>query len=278
MKYLLSAAEKNEVLAVHFKKIFETDNQIESNMYQRIENILYDLINAYDKEELKVIKNKRYNEMVIKARGDLGLAQRYFNNEFPNDATADSLENLLYDWAFEEDMSQVDITVKKFALSYLKNWIAKGFAMYGEEYRKKEKEKYKIAIDGWEKDCDENSYEKAVGELEKHYNKNRLFDTLKDKYIMIFLGMAVAGVLTLVITAFHFNPISLVIGILLGVVSGFLLWRRIVDLQAILAAKRQKGCAILKKAIEEIKNWRKLFKEEDAKNEDLVNVFDGIDI
>lgn len=278
IKGLLSSAEKNEILAIHFRKVFEADNEIEVDMFQRIENILYDLINAYDKDELKVIKNKRYNEMVIKAKGDLGLAQQYYNTEFPSTPNTQSLDDLLYEWAFEDDSTQVDITVKKFALSYLKKWISKGFSAYAEDYRKLEKEKYRIAIDGWEKDCDENSYSENQEDLEKHYNKNRIFDTIKDKYVMIFIGMAVASIITLVITAFAFNKVSLVVGILLGVVSGFLLWRRISDLQAILQAKREHGCLLLKKALEELKVWRDLYKVADGKNEALVSSFEGIEI
>ena len=270
--------EFNALVLKYLTNLLEADNEIEIDMFQRIENILYDLINAYDKEEFKVIKNRRYNEMVIKAKGDLGQAQQYYNIEFPNESRTKPLDDLLYDWAFEEDMSQVDITVKKFALSYLKKWIAKGFVAYAEDYRKKEKENYKIAIDGWEKDCNEDSGQEAQEELEKHYNKNRVFDTIKDKYVMIFIGMAVASLLTLVITAFRFNKISLVIGILLGVVSGFLLWRRISDMQAILQAKKEHGCMLLKKALEELKAWREMYKAADAKNEALVNVFDSIEI
>lgn len=278
IKGLLSLAEKNEVLAIHFRKVFEADNKIEADMFQRIENILYDLISAYDKDELKVIKNKRYNEMVIKAKGDLGQAQQFYNIEFPNAPKTQSLDDLLYKWAFEDDSTQVDITVKKFALTYLKKWIAKGFSAYAEDYRKKEKDKYRIAIDGWEKDCNESSYPEAQEELQNYYNKNRVFDTIKDKYVMIFIGMAIASIITLVITAFAFNKISLVIGILLGVVSGFLLWRRISDLQAILQAKRDRGCMLLKKALEEMRAWREMYKAEDVKNEALVNVFDSIEI
>lgn len=278
IKELLSAAEKNEILAIYYRKILESDNEIETDMFHRIENILYDLINAYDKEELKVIKNKRYNEMIIKAKGDLGQAQQYYNIEFPNKQQTQALDDLLYKWAFEEDLSQVDITVKKFALSYLKKWVAKGFAAYGEDYRKREKEKYKIEIDGWEKECSEDSYQEAREELEKFYNKNRVFNTIKDKYVRIFIGMVVASLITLAITAFKFNKISLVIGILLGIVGGFLLWRRISDLQAILQAKKEHGYMLLKKALEELKAWRKMYKTEDAKNEALVNVFDSIEI
>ena len=278
IKGLLSSAEKNTVLAIYFKKIFEADQENEENMFQRIENILYDLINAYDKDELKVIKNKRYNEMIIKAKGDLGMAQQYYNVEYPNEQDTQSLDELLYNWAFDEDVSQVDVTIKKFALTYLKKWIVKGFAAYAEDYRKKEKEKYRISIDGWEKDCDENSFDQAKTELENHYNKNRFFDTIKDKFVMIFMGMAVASIIILIITAFAFNKVSLVIGILLGLLSGFLLWRRISDIQAILRAKRENGCNLLRKALEEMKAWRELYKTEDQKNEALIHIFDSIEI
>ena len=278
IKGLLSSAEKNTVLAIYFKKIFEADQENEENMFQRIENILYDLINAYDKDELKVIKNKRYNEMIIKAKGDLGMAQQYYNVEYPNEQDTQSLDELLYNWAFDEDVSQVDVTIKKFALTYLKKWIVKGFAAYAEDYRKKEKEKYRISIDGWEKDCDENSFDQAKTELENHYNKNRFFDTVKDKFVMIFMGMAVASIIILIITAFAFNKVSLVIGILLGLLSGFLLWRRISDIQAILRAKRENGCNLLRKALEEMKAWRELYKTEDQKNEALIHIFDSIEI
>lgn len=278
LKRLLSSAEKNEELAIHFRSIVEDKTQVESNMFQRIENILYDLINAYDKDELTVIKNKRYNEMILKSKGDLGMAQQFFNNEFPSDSGAKKLEDLLFTWAFEEDANRVDITVKKFSISYLKKWIAKGFQSYADNYRKKEKEKIKIEIDGWQGECDENSFDSAQVELQKHYNKNRVWDTIKDKYVLIFIGMAIAALVILGITVIKFNKISLVIGILLGVVSGFLLWRRISDMQIILRARREKGYTLLKKALEELKSWKTLYRTADEKNADLVNVFDNVEV
>lgn len=278
LKELLSNAEKNEVLAIYFRTIVESEQDIEDNMFQRIENILYDLINAYDKEEFKVIKDKRYNEMIIKARGDLGLAQQFYNTEFPNESTTKSLDDVLFEWGFEEDLTQVDITVKKFALSYLKKWIAKGFQSFVQGYRKKEKEEYNISIDGWQRACSENSYPEAKEELIKYYNQNRVWNVLKDKYIIIFIGMILASLFILVITAIHFNKIALVIGILLGIVGGFLLWRRITDMETILRAKKEHGCQILKNAIEELGTWRTLYKLEDNKNIDLVNVFENISI
>ena len=49
-------------------------------------------------------------------------------------------------------------------------------------------------------------------------------------------------------------------------------------MQAILQAKKEHGCMLLKKALEELKAWREMYKAADAKNEALVNVFDSIEI
>ena len=206
------------------------------------------------------------------------MAQQFFNNEFPPDSDTRKLEDLLFSWAFDEDNGRVDITVKKFAILYLKKWIAKGFQTYADNYRKREKEKIRIEIDGWQGECDENSFAGAQAELQKHYNKNRVWDTLKDKYVLIFIGMAIASLVTLGITIIKFNKIALVIGILLGVISGFLLWRRISDMQLILRLKREKGYTLLKKAIDELKSWRTLYKAADEKNADLVGVFENMEM
>lgn len=274
MKRLLSDAEKNQVLAVYYKKFFEIAEGEELNLFQKIEDILYSLINSYDKEEYKVVKNLKYNEMIMKAQGDLGLAQQFFNEMYQEDERQ-SLDELLFEWAFSED-ERIDNHVRKFALSYLKKWISNGFVKFAEGYRKKIKAKYTIAIDGWQSECDENSYEEAKESLVKFYNKNRVFDTIQDKFIMIFGGMCLASLVTLIITAFCFNKISLIIGILLGLAGGFLLWRRIVDRMAVLRAKRENGCKLLKQTLDEMKQWREMYKQADEKNQDLAAVFDEL--
>jgi len=271
MKQLLSDAEKNQVLAVHFKKLLEDDTELETDLFQRIENILYSLINAYDKEEYKVVKNLKYNEMVLKAKGDLGMAQQYFNSVFVKDEKK-SLDLLLFEWAFSED-ERIDMSIKKFAITYLKKWICSGFQKFAEGYRAKEKEKYTIEIDGWKEECNENSYEEAKQSLEKHYNKNRVADTLNDKYVLIFSGMCLAALMILIMMISSFNKEALVIGILLGLAGGFLLWRRLVDMVDILRVKREKGYIILKNTLEDLKQWREAYRKADKKSTDLLEVF-----
>lgn len=276
MKKLLSDAEKNQILAISFKRIFENSVEIGASLYQRIEDILYSLINSYDNEEYKVIKNLKYNETVIRAKGDLQSAQEYFNATMRQERNhKTTLDNLLFEWAFSED-NQIDIKVKRFAISYLKNWICSGFEKFAEEYRAKERDNYTIEIDGWKEECDENSYETSRASLEKYYNKNRVRDTFNDKFILIFLGMCVTALVILIILMFFFNKIALVVGILLGIAGGFLLWRRMVDMLKILRAKREYGCKRLKEALEEMKQWREEYHVADKKVEDLIQVFADI--
>ncbi|MDF2511283.1 MAG: hypothetical protein K0S04_1149 [Herbinix sp.] len=276
MKKLLSDAEKNEILAISFKRIFESRAENGASLYQRIEDILYSLINSYEKEEYKVIKNLKYNEIVIRAKGNLQSAERYFNATVKRERdNKTSIDNLLFEWAFSED-EQTDIKVKKFAISYLKKWICSGFEKFAEDYRAREREKYTIEIDGWKEECDENSYEASKASLEKHYNKNRVKDTLSDMFVLLFLGMCVIALIILIVLMFFFSRIALVVGILLGIAGGFLLWRRIVGMREILQAKRENGIKVLKKALVEIKQWREEYRIADKKVEDLVQVFTDI--
>ena len=278
MKRLLSEAEKNTQLAIHFKKILEDKTEIEKDLFQRIENILYNLINSYDKEEYKVIKNIRYSEMVIKAKGDIGIAQNYYNSAYGTENQKNSIDDLLFKWAFIEDESRVNINVRKFSISYINKWINKGFEKFADCYRQKEKEKYIIEIDGCKVEGNESSYEELKKVLVNHYNKNRMNNVLKDKYVWIFAGMVFAALLILGTMIVLFNKIALVIGILLGLVGGFLLWRRMVDVSIILRKKQEDGCLILKKTLQEIGQWRKFYQLENAKNSDLLEVFSKINL
>ena len=65
--------------------------------------------------------------------------------------------------------------------------------------------------------------------------------------------LAIAG-LTVKTSAF---PVFLVLGIVLGIVSGFLVWRRAVDLSNTLAEKCRLCLVKLRNALDEMQAWRR---------------------
>lgn len=274
MKDLLSSAEKNVKIAKYYNDLAEKEITEDKELPQRIENVLYSLVNDYDEDELKVVQKIKYNEAVISAKGDVAAAQASYNAMFADQNKRKNLGDLMLDWAFPADTSQTDISVKRFAISFMKEPIKKGLEQFSELYRKKERDRYNFDIDDCKLECGENDYVQAEEVLDKYYDKNKLKDTLKDKQVLIFSGICAAAVVMLLILIAFFSPVILTFGILTGLVGSFLLWRRLVDIGKILLEKKRKGKLLLRRALEELAQWRAAYKEADAKSVDMLLAID----
>jgi hypothetical protein len=274
MKKLLSDAEKNAEIAKFYNALSEAEVKQGEDLPQRIENVLYSLINNYDDDEFKVVKKIKYNEAVVSARGDISAAQANYNAAFADEEKKKSFGDLLLGWAFAEDSGQTDLSVQRFSISLMKESIAKGLGQYVEKYRKAEKEKYTIDIKGCKLTCSENDYESVKPLLEKFYDKNKTKNIYKDKQALIYSGMCALSIILLLILIAYFSPAIITMGILVGIAGSFLLWRRIVDLGKILIEDKRKGLLLLKQTLDEMKLWRAAYKAEDAKSSDMLNAID----
>ena len=274
MKELLSTAEKNAKIAKYYNDLAEAEITEASDLPQRIENVLYSLVNDYDEDELKIVQKIKYNEAVIYAKGDVAAAQANYNAMFENRRKKKNLGDLLLSWAFADDTGQTDVSVKRFSISFMKEAIAKGLEQFTQLYKAKEKYKYRFSIDDCELECSENDYTEAEKILDNHYDKNKLRNTFKDKNVLIYTGMCAAALLLLLLLTAFFSPVILTIGILVGLAGSFLLWRRIVDMGKILKEKKRKGKLLLKQALEELSQWRCAYKEADAKSADMLSAIE----
>ncbi len=266
---LLSSAEKNSKLAMYYNHIYEIEVETEGNLPQRIENVLYSLISSYDSDEKKLVKKIKYNEAIINAKGDLSAALANYNNAFADDNEKKNFLGLLLRWAFADE-TLTNIAVKQFAITFLKEWIIKGVEKSVLEYQEKEKEKYNIKIDDYKFECSENDFVSTKEQLEKSYDKSRFKNMVKDKQVLIYSGICLLSLILLLIIALHFMPAVLTIAVICGIGGSFLLWRRLVDVSNILKEKKRKGIGLLKKSLDELRTWRKIFREENEKKNDLI--------
>lgn len=271
MKDLLSTAEKNAELAKYYGALAEAEADEDKELPQRIENVLYSLVNDYDSEELKVVEKIKYNEAVLSARGDAAAAQASFDAEFRERNKKKNFGGLLISWAFAGETSRTDVSVRRFAVSLLKESVSKGLELFAERYREREKEKYRFNIDDCVMECSENDYPIAEKTLDKFYDKNKLKYIFSDRYVMIYSGMCAVALLLILLLIPKFSPVLLTIGILLGLAGSFLLWRRIVDVLKMLKEKKRKGKILLKQALGELSQWRTAYKEADAQNSGLIS-------
>ncbi len=275
MKALLSTAEKNAEIARYYNEISEAEVTEGKDLPQRIENVLYSLINDYDEDELKVVQKIKYNEAVISAKGDVAIAQANYNALFEDKKKKKNFGDLLLSWAFADDTSQTDVSVRRFSISLMKEAMAKGFKQFVEQYRTKEKDKYHFNIDECELECNEKDYDEAEKILDKFYDKNKFKNTFKDKHVLIYTGICAVALLLLLLLIPFFSPVILTIGILLGLAGSFLLWRRIVDMGKIIKEKKRKSKLLLKQALDELSQWRSAYKEADAKSVDMLSAVEG---
>jgi len=265
----LSEAEKYAEIAQYYNRLSEAEVEEGDTLLQRIENVLYDMINNYDDQELEVVLKIKENEAIISAEGDVAAAQKKMDDEFGNLKRKRTFADLLMDWAFASDDSQTPVSVRRFAVSMMREQIEKGFTRYAEHVRQKEQDAYDFNIDGCELTASERDLAPASEKIDRYYDSQKGKMIVGDKYAMIFALMVLAGILTLVIMAFNYSPIALVIGIMLVLIGAFLLWRRIVDRMNVLREKKRLSIQKLTHCLEELEQWRTQYHQEDEKFADL---------
>lgn len=274
LRILLSNAEKHALLAAEYIRLAEEPEQLAEEQAQRVENVLYNLINSYDDREWAVVREQKRNEAVMEAKGDLKAAQEKFDLLYAHLNEKKPLADLMVTWVFSEDPTQTNEAVKRFTISLMKDKIYRGFEQFAQLYRKQEPERSTIRIGDCTLSCREDEAEEQAEKLEKFYGKNRLRHLAADKFIRIYGAVCLASLLILTITAFAFHPAGLTIGVLAGVLGGFLLWRRIVDVGRILDEEKRLAHEKLQQALRELGTWRTRYREADAHLPDIKDALD----
>ena len=266
-------AEKNAALAGYYDRLFNEKDDRGIDVYQRIENVLYALINDYDADERRVVETIKLNEYFMEAQGDTAAARRKFDEEFwrPENRT---FADLLSDWAFVEDSNITPLTVRHFAVSCMKKWMYRGYEKYAEMYRSKVKPAYSFDVDGCQLTCSEDDFAVGKDRIDQYYQKRRLKTVLADKMVKIYGMIGLAGILLLLIMGVQlaggsFSPVALTVGILLVLLGVFMFWRQTVSVLEELKERQRLNIQRFQYAIEELGQWRSLFEAADAGHTDL---------
>lgn len=270
---LLSNAEKNAVIAKYYDDLLNEVDDIGEDIAQRIENVLYSLINEYDKSELEVVKKIKKSEYIISAQGDMEAATKKFEEEFGEPKNR-NFADYLTEWAFVEDSRLTPLSVRRFSIAFMKDWIFKGYEKFAEENRNKVKKEYEFNVDGCIMTASEDDFPKCKETIEKYYEKNKWGSMWEDKMTKIYGLITLVGVLALVIMVIqlsngHFSPVALTLGLLLVLVGAFLLWRQIVAVLEQVKEKKRLSIQKIKHALTELGQWRQLFRSEDENLSDL---------
>ncbi len=272
---LLSQAEKNELMADSLNKIYNETSNKGKDLPQRIESVLYSLVNDYDVEEEKNIAETIYNNCIVAARGDMEKALESYKMQYrPKSEQKASMDKMLLEWAFSYDNNKLDISIKKFAVNILQEEIKQGYTDTVNKYRQHEKQNYDIDISGCVMNCNENDMEPCSKKVKKHLKKQIIKEQLTDKAILLSLcGIMLSLILFLVLIG-YFHGLILTFAILVLAVSSVVLGFYVSQYNKIYKQRCEKALLLLKETLTELAQWRQIYKEADLKANDL---FDAID-
>ena len=267
----LEDAEKNSEFAKHFENLYYEDSDAPKNMIERIQSVLYDLINTYDEAEMEIMRSMDYNEMILKARGDITAAQRMYNTKY-QPQKPQSLGDLMVKLALPAVDDDVDIRVRKFAVAFLCESIISAFEMFKKQYNATVTDSHEVMIDSFKVTVKEDAPQEAMNELRIYYKKNRSKFIRRDKavktltiltWIFWLSWVACTAYSAYVLSQQQPWPVWVITLFALTFVLavGFTVWLIFQRKKAgaFVIARMNKGLEKLSSVIETIKDWRNKF-------------------
>ena len=274
MKALISDAEKNVLVAREYEDLAQEYDDGEKDVNEHLEDTIYNVIESMDDEEEKVHRRIRYNELIVAAKGDIHKAEIAYAERYPQTGPI-GFAGLLKRWAFTEDDAAILPQTRRFALAKLEPDIRAGVAKFADGYRTREREHYTISVDGWSMNCNENEVTIAKEGFEEYYRTHSIWRYLQDRFVLVWIGMILAGILGLVIAAVSVrHPAVIVISMLLVLVGAFCLWRQIDNLREVMERRKRKSLEIIERTLDEMGAWRQAYKEADQGYADLMQALD----
>lgn len=268
LERLLTSAEKNALVASDFEELAQGEDEF-SNVDERLEDSIYNLIESMDPEEDKLYRRIKYNELIVAARGDISSAEVAYAERYPDNSPV-SLGGLMQKWAFTEDDPRILPEVRRFSIGKLSSSIRTGFKQFADSYRAAEKERYPIHLGEWSFNCNENEQSIVESNYSDYFDHHQVSAFIKDKFFLIWAAMILVGIIGIIVAAAVMpHPALIVISILLVLAGGFLLWRQIVNIQEKQRRKKAKDLEIIRKTLEELGAWRRAYKEADGHYESL---------
>ncbi len=278
----LENAEKNAEFAKYFDGLFNEDADAPKNMIERIQNVLYDLINTYDEAEMEIVRGMDYNDMILRARGDIAAAQKMYDAKYQSQRPQ-TLGDLMVKLALPSNGDDVDIRVRKFAVTFLCESIISAFILFRKQYKAQAKDSHEVTVDSFRITVKEADPHEAMNELQNYYKKNRNKFIRRDKavktltiFTWIFWFSWIACTAYSAYASTQQQPWSTWVIVLFALTFvlavGFTIWLVFQRKKAssFVTVRINKGLEKLSSIIESIKDWRNKFTIADEQSSALI--------
>lgn len=233
--------------------------QTDDNYKARADAVLTSLITNYDAEESELRNQQEYYGMVIKNNGLVESAEQQYQEMLRLKGEGFNIGRQMISWVLYDD-DQTDVQVRKFGLRNTKSWFLAAVNTFSEMLKVNFPNSYRLKIDAWDGVSNGEDQPDQVENMRSYYNANKFS-------IMYVNTPNIAALVALILSAglAFVNPLSLVATV---AAIGFLVFRYM-KAQKEYPARIERAVANLNETMTQITAFRRYFREESDKREEI---------
>ncbi|MBE7070208.1 MAG: hypothetical protein E7386_06875 [Ruminococcaceae bacterium] len=256
------ANKPSKLLALLDEIDVEVDNESTADFRSRVDKVLNDLVNSYDKEEDELMKERDYFNTIIDFNGRVDEAKASFNEKQKMANNGYNVGERMVQWSVYSRKDEINVRVRKFAMRNTKDWFLNAVEKWFSNANQLAPLDYPITVADWSGISNGEDAEILVRQMEEYYASNKL-------KICYFNAPNIAALIVLILSLglVFLTPYSLIFTI---AAAGFLLFR-ILKANKDYPAMIRRNVAALRSTIKDIVEFKVFFKNEMSKHDLLIN-------
>ena len=260
---------KYEVIENEIDNIIKAKKSLnKGNIKALIDKVINQLIYLPDPEEEKLQDEKKFNELIMDAEGDLKAAEKQYRQYLSLKKKQPNIGKTMLRWVLFANENEVTPLVKKFSLQQTKGWYVDGLQKMRSEQQMRRPRMFNLKIDIWSSPVDGTNLEEAEKSVENTLNTDKLSKSVFKAINIVFFIIAVAVAL-IAIPVIKANQTA---GLIMFGIAAVLLLIVVIIIVATMAKYPKRIAAvktILGKCFDEINRYNKEYDALDQKGADL---------
>ncbi|MDE6474168.1 MAG: hypothetical protein K2L70_03635 [Clostridia bacterium] len=253
-----------------------------SDFIARIDKLLEDLVNNYDKEELKLRNEQKFYETIMKHNGDVEAAKKEYAQYMKTFNESNSnIGKQMFRWAVYPEGE--DIGVQKYAMQKTKDWYQDAVKNYDREIKNEVPNNFNLSIDLWSDVIDGKDRDAIKQNIHDKFMEARSKEVIFTKRNIILSTLAIVFLIVGCVFSMITNSIGaswFFVGYIVGPVL-FAVFVAIVVATTVVRVRTfpkriEKAKLILDKCLDEIDNYRNVIEKEFAVKDEVLRTLENL--
>lgn len=286
MEEVLEGAYLHNIMLNYLTGVFEQKASTRE-VKQQLDEILDNLVTAYDDEELPLRKEEKYEQLVVDFGGDERRAKQNMSIEQTSFDVQKDFTQLLTDAAMKPDTSHSSVSTQKFAFALSKDWVTNAYNDIVANNRMKIPNEIEINVDSFNDKTTDGQNEKELIDKFHKLVQSEKENALKQCVLSTFeqyslyggAVIAAIGALYLLLGNALFGILIVVAGV--GLILNHYSKKKNIEktrknIESTFEEKKEKGSQIIRATLAEVVDYREEFNSNDSESSKVTDFLNHI--